>query len=916
MKYYQYITILFVSLSAAFSFHTTAQAQENTASIQIIHNSADPAVAEVDIYVNGDLFLSEVPFRGATGFVELDTEVSYDIVVTPAGASINDGFSFEGIQLEDGESYYVVATGVATPGDFAANPNDVNTGFFLDIIPGASAEAGESGNVDFKIYHGATDAPAVDVIARGFLDPSVNQDGESFALIAVLADGNVAVFEPIVEEQETASVQVIHNAADPALAEVDVYVNGDLFATNFPFRGATEYLTVPANEELLLEITAPGSTDVLLQLAATPVADQVLAVIAQGVADPSGFAPNPSGESIGAELVVLDEREVGAPDEDTFSFYVFHGATDAPAVDIFVQELDANILTDVPYGTGSGYFDVPEGSYAIEVRPAGSSEAVAVFIADAEGLGGLSAGILASGFLSPEDNQNGEGFALIVVLENGIVVTLEAEGSVEPIGDNLIFNGDFDSGLDNWTPFIADFAGVSADIDVADGEASITNISGAGGEVWYVQLNQEFTQEQIEALEVGQTYKAQFDARSNTEGRQLRLFFGEDGGGFAPVNISDFSLTTSMETYEVTFEVGATYGAMKFGFEMGLANDDVFIDNVSLTQSEAEPTGLAQIQIIHNSADPAVAEVDIYVNGDMFLPNVPFRGATGFVELDVDITYDIVVTPAGASIEDGFSFEGIELEDGESYYVVASGVASPDNFASNPDGVNTGFFLDIIPGAKLAADDSETVEFIAYHGATDAPAVDVIARDVAALEEGLTYTDYSAMYIAVPADSYVLDINVAGTETTAASFTADLSMLGGGAAIVLASGFLDPAVNQDGPAFTLIAVLPDGTVATFEPFVNIEDPSIDAPKSFALNQNYPNPFNPTTNISYTLPEAGAVTLEVFNMQGQRVAVLVNGTQNAGSHTVSFDAGRLASGVYLYRLQSGSFSQVQKMMLVK
>lgn len=88
------------------------------------------------------------------------------------------------------------------------------------------------------------------------------------------------------------------------------------------------------------------------------------------------------------------------------------------------------------------------------------------------------------------------------------------------------------------------------------------------------------------------------------------------------------------------------------------------------------------------------------------------------------------------------------------------------------------------------------------------------------------------------------------------------------------------------------------------------------PATYMLVQNYPNPFNPMTTIQFSIAQRSAVSLEVFNMLGQRVATLVNEERPAGSYSERFDGTRLASGVYLYRLKAGSFTTTQKMVLLR
>ena len=98
--------------------------------------------------------------------------------------------------------------------------------------------------------------------------------------------------------------------------------------------------------------------------------------------------------------------------------------------------------------------------------------------------------------------------------------------------------------------------------------------------------------------------------------------------------------------------------------------------------------------------------------------------------------------------------------------------------------------------------------------------------------------------------------------------------------------------------------------------VSVNDVPPSSPLDFALEQNYPNPFNPSTMIRFTIPVSGFTSLKVFDLLGNEVAILVNKELSTGNHSYEWSDVRLPSGIYFYRLNSGPFSQIKKLVLLK
>jgi hypothetical protein len=97
---------------------------------------------------------------------------------------------------------------------------------------------------------------------------------------------------------------------------------------------------------------------------------------------------------------------------------------------------------------------------------------------------------------------------------------------------------------------------------------------------------------------------------------------------------------------------------------------------------------------------------------------------------------------------------------------------------------------------------------------------------------------------------------------------------------------------------------------------NVEGSGDDIEHNYNLEQNYPNPFNPTTTISYAIKTEGEVTLKVYDMLGKEVASLVNERKEPGNYSVAFNATKLPSGMYVYKLTAGNYVASKKLLLLK
>jgi hypothetical protein len=433
--------------------------------------------------LNDQLLIDDFMFRTASPFIDAPAGVDFDVVIQPSNSTdTTNALARFTYNLMSNGKYILIANGIVSPTGYEPmQPFDI---YVYDMAREISSSID---NVDVLVFHGSTDAPAVDVkevlvgagtivddlayedfagylelpavdyslqlrnsagtdviaqytapfgalnlgggaysvVASGFLNPDNNSNGPAFGLFAVLPIGGP--FIPLPQEEiTTARVQVVHNSADAAASVVDVWLNDQLLLDDFAFRTASPFVDAPAGEEFTVAIKDQNSTSPENPIASfnyTLEGGEKYILVANGIVSASGYDPIQP-----FDIYVFSGAREMATDMMNTDVLVFHGATDAPTVDVVEVGAGAGtIVDDLSYGEYNGaYLELGTANYSLEIRDETGETGVAAFAAPLAELGleGLPVAVFASGFLSPDNNSNGEAFGLLAVLPDGTALML------------------------------------------------------------------------------------------------------------------------------------------------------------------------------------------------------------------------------------------------------------------------------------------------------------------------------------------------------------------------------------------------------------------------------------------------------------------------------------------------------------
>ncbi len=767
---------------------------------------------------------------------------------------------------------------------------------------------------------------------------------------------------------------MVHNSADSALTAVDLYMNDSLLIDDLGFRTAWGYHDVPAGTDLRIGIAPDSSSSVAdtipgLSTTINLTDSGTYLLVAQGIVSAMGYNPAPP-----FNLVLTAGQEVDTLGQ--LGFVLQHGATDAPALDVFERAvLDAGILNGLGYGQSAAALSLPATDLVLELHAAGDPDPWSSYSLPAQNLAGQGVTVFASGFTDPAQNSNGPAFGLWMALPAGgpLVELLPWEAPtawlqvVHAIADTALDVVDIylndglladDLAFRNATAFVEVPAGVVGHLAVAPGTStgaadSIPGLSVvlqpdtddlqvlvATGIVSATGYNpappfafSSFDPAREAALTAGHTDVLWMNACTDLPQLDLRETRTLDSLLVNDLSYTDFAdyLELSADSFTVqvrTPDNSAVVGAYQLiPAALGLVDSAITVvacgfrepaqnsngaafglwaalpTGGPLVELPAAPVPMARVQIIHNSADAALATVDLWKNDIMLADDLPFRQATPFEYVQADVDIDLGVAPANStSAADAFFNAAMRFEEGSAHVLMAAGIESSTGYdPAVPFGLHHH-----ANARETATSGADNTDILMAHGGTDVPTVninEVLAFGGVTLVSGLGYGDFIG-YLEPPTAGYALDVVAPGG--LLGSFQAPLATMGwqGEAITVAVSGFADPAQNSNGPAFGLWVADGDG------------GPMVELPVYTGLHENagplvgtvvWPNPAAERLNVR--VPGLGHRTLQVdlLDAAGRVLRSWGDGDLARHDDQLMLSTAGLSTGTYVLRLRSDAHS---------
>ncbi len=901
-------------LSLAVMIAGSAFAQ-NKALVRVAHLSPD--APNVDVWVGGNRVLEDVPFKAVSRFLEVDAG-QYRVQVTPAGAETPVVIDAN-INVEANKAYTIAATGLLSAND-------------LKPIVLVDDRTGEAQKAKIRFAHTSPDAPAVDIAVKngpvvfgnvsfresagyasvdpGVYDLEVRLAGTSTVALAVNgvkleANTNYTVFAAGLAGNGTLSAlpvidfgvtQIRAAHLSPDAPNVDIWINGARTLENVPYQAISDYLKLTAGAYRIQVSPAGANSPIVIDATVDFEANKAYTVAATGLLSAGDLQP----------IVLIDDR---SPEAQKAKIRFVHTSADAPAVDIALK-YGPVLFSNISFRQASNYLSVGAGSYDLEVRVAGTAT-VALSLDDVTLAAGTNYSVFAIGQLSNNT------LSALPAVDYGMTQVRVGHLSPDAPAVDIWVNGE--RALQNvGYPAISDY------LDLVAGSYRI-QVTPAGANSPIVidatvafEANRAYTVAATGLLGANDLKPLVLVDDRDTESGKAKVRFVHTSPDAPAVDIavkngptlfsnvsfrqsSDY-LSVNPGAYDIEVRVAGTNTValtapnVTLGsntnlsvFAIGLAGAGSLAALTAVDSRGGNPATF-QLRVAHLSPD--APNVDIWIDGNRVLTDVPYLAVSDYLNLP-EGEHRIQVSPAGATqpivIDATVNFTG-----GKAYTVAATGLLGANDL--HPVVLED----DRVPDAQNAK-----LRFV--HTGADAPAVDIAVKNGPVLFSNIAFRSFGN-YVAAPAGSYNLEVRVAGTNTVALELT--------GVAL------------QNGKNYTVFAtgLLSNGTLGALpvnDQFVTtaLNDRLSAIPKQFELLQNYPNPFNPETKISYVLPNQSRVKLTVYDILGKEIARLVDGVQPEGSYAVLWN-GRDANGmpaktgVYFYRLEAENFKQTRKMTLIK